>query len=170
MLRLLLLALPLFLPVAAPQAQTLPACTPANVETRVCVGSNICVCRITGGSLSGYAQGFRWDCGIHNGGCMPGSFEGVSRMPPAGGQTVLVVPPGRATTTTTTTTSYRGPRLGKTEVARAQTALSRMGFDPGPADGVIGPRTLTALAQYLAREGLPPAPTITPEIYRRLVP
>jgi hypothetical protein len=169
MRRFLLLALPLLLPATAPQAQTLPACTPANAETRVCVGTNVCVCRITGGTMYGYPQGFRWDCGIHNGGCQPGSFEGAYRMPPAGGQTVLVAPPGRATTTTTTTTTSAS-RLSKTEIARAQTALSRMGFDPGPADGVIGPRTMTAVAQYLAREGLPPAPTITPEIYRRLAP
>ena len=60
--------------------------------------------------------------------------------------------------------------VGKAEIAQAQAALTKLGLDPGPPDGVAGPKTKAALAQYLAREGLPPSDRVTPEIYRRLVP
>lgn len=37
----------------------------------------------------------------------------------------------------------------------AQQRLQQAGFDPGPADGLLGPRTTTALRQYQAQQGLP---------------
>jgi hypothetical protein len=37
-----------------------------------------------------------------------------------------------------------------------QGRLSRLGFDPGPADGTMGPRTVAALESYQAKRGLEP--------------
>lgn len=40
-------------------------------------------------------------------------------------------------------------------VASIQRALQQAGFDPGPIDGIIGPRTLNAVARYQHAHGLP---------------
>ncbi len=41
-------------------------------------------------------------------------------------------------------------------VAAAQRTLAALGYDPGPADGVAGPRTRQALAAFQRDQGLPP--------------
>lgn len=168
MRRVFRLALPaLFLFAFPVSAQDFPGCSPNNANERICRSGNICVCRITGGSLSGFPQAFRWDCGIQNGGCIPGAFE-RTQQPYAGGQGGAPGP--RATMTTTTATTVRAGSAAKAEIAQAQAALARLGYQTGPADGVVGPRTRAALQAYLAKEGLPSSDRITPEIYRRLVP
>jgi hypothetical protein len=170
MRRILLLALPALLVAAEPvSAQPLPGCSPANANERICQAGNICVCRMTGGLLHGIPQAFRWDCGIQNGGCIPGAYNQMT--PYAPGAQVGSLPPqrsGSASAPAGGTLTGRGP--GKDEVAKVQAALAHLGFDPGPADGVVGPRTRRALQQYLAQQNLPPSDRITPEIYRRLVP
>ena len=166
MRRVLRLALPaLFLFAFPVSAQDFPGCSPNNANERICRSGNVCVCRITGGSLSGFPQAFRWDCGIQNGGCIPGAFERTQTYSGPGG-----APGPRASTTTTTTTTVRAGSVGKAEISQTQAALARLGYQTGPADGVVGPRTRAALQTYLAKEGLPPSDRITPEIYRRLVP
>ena len=40
-------------------------------------------------------------------------------------------------------------------VADVQRALARLGYDPGPADGVIGPKTRAAIRAFQAAAGLP---------------
>lgn len=167
MRRVLRLTLPALLLFAFPvSAQDLPGCSPNNANERVCRSGNVCVCRITGGSLSGFPQAYRWDCGIQNGGCIPGAFE---RTHPFAGAPGGASGP-RATMMTTTTTTARAGSVARAEIAQAQAALARLGYQTGPADGVVGPRTRAALQAYLAKEGLPPSDGITPEIYRRLVP
>jgi hypothetical protein len=168
MRRLLLAALPvlLFLSVSPAQAQALPGCSPSNANERVCQGGNICVCRITGGLLHGFPQAFRWDCGIHNGGCIPGTYRQMTPIAPGSGVAVLAPPSARSSSGGTVGT----PAPGKAEIADAQAALAAKGFNPGPVDGVMGPRTRAALNAWLQRERLPPSDRITPEIYRRLVP
>ena len=42
------------------------------------------------------------------------------------------------------------------DVKSMQVALKDKGFDPGPADGVMGPRTRAALMDYQRKEGLTP--------------
>lgn len=168
MRRAFLVALPaLFLFALAASAQGLPGCSPANANERMCQAGNVCVCRMTGGLLSGIPQAFRWDCSIQNGNCMPGVFQQQSPFPTSGGPaaTPSAGQPSRAAGAPAT-----GGGPGKPEIAKAQAALARLGFNPGPADGVIGPRTRSALQAYLAKEGLPPSDRLTPEIYRRLVP
>ena len=45
---------------------------------------------------------------------------------------------------------------GKAERARIQAALAAQGYDPGPADGVFGPRTRAAVAAWQKAQGLRP--------------
>jgi peptidoglycan hydrolase-like protein with peptidoglycan-binding domain len=42
------------------------------------------------------------------------------------------------------------------QVAKIQRALRKLGYDPGPADNLIGPRTLSAILAYQRRQGLEP--------------
>ena len=45
--------------------------------------------------------------------------------------------------------------LDPATVREVQAELQRRGYDVGPADGVLGPRTQTAIQQYEQRNGLP---------------
>ncbi|MEO0821340.1 MAG: peptidoglycan-binding domain-containing protein [Pseudomonadota bacterium] len=55
--------------------------------------------------------------------------------------------------------SSRGPTLAPGETAipvgRAQAGLFRLGYNPGPVDGLWGPRTAAAVRAFQAEEGLP---------------
>jgi peptidoglycan hydrolase-like protein with peptidoglycan-binding domain len=59
-------------------------------------------------------------------------------------------------------------------VREAQRALRDLGYDPGPIDGVFGPRTRTALAKYQTSERLPVTSDLDAltlerlDVYRRL--
>lgn len=46
-------------------------------------------------------------------------------------------------------------RHARGEVSQAQARLKTAGFNPGPIDGLLGPRTLAALRQYQATRTLP---------------
>ena len=50
----------------------------------------------------------------------------------------------------------------------AQTALARVGFDPGPADGIIGSGTRTALRAWQKARGLPADGYLSVDMVRRL--
>ena len=50
----------------------------------------------------------------------------------------------------------------------AQTALTRLGFDPGTADGMIGFGTRKALRAWQRREGLPADGYLSPQMVQRL--
>ena len=47
--------------------------------------------------------------------------------------------------------------LGADEVKEAQTLLKALGFDPGAADGIIGPNTINAVKRYEPSRGWPPS-------------
>ena len=51
--------------------------------------------------------------------------------------------------------------LVRQRIARLQAQLASMGYDLGPADGVLGPRTRSAIRAFQAREGLPVTGTIS---------
>jgi peptidoglycan hydrolase-like protein with peptidoglycan-binding domain len=48
-----------------------------------------------------------------------------------------------------------GDRVAMTDTRAAQEALKTQGFDPGPVDGRMGPRTRAAISDYQRRENLP---------------
>ncbi len=53
-------------------------------------------------------------------------------------------------------------------VVDAQRTLRRLGYESGPIDGVVGPRTRGALTSYQRAEGLPPTGWLDPETMARL--
>ena len=50
--------------------------------------------------------------------------------------------------------NYAGSTAGSGKVSVVQEGLSRLGYDPGPADGEYGPRTMQAIKRYQADHGL----------------
>ncbi|MCP5366834.1 MAG: peptidoglycan-binding protein [Hyphomicrobiales bacterium] len=57
---------------------------------------------------------------------------------------------------------------GRPVVAETQRMLAELGYDPGPADGVMKPRTRTALAAYQSDSGLPVNGRMTRRVVERL--
>ena len=50
---------------------------------------------------------------------------------------------------------------GRDSLRAAQEQLASLGFDPGPADGLMGPRTKSALEQFQTQNGVPISGTLT---------
>jgi peptidoglycan hydrolase-like protein with peptidoglycan-binding domain len=48
------------------------------------------------------------------------------------------------------------PAITPDRVMKAQQALQRKGFDPGPVDGILGPMTREAVRKYQDRYGIKP--------------
>jgi peptidoglycan hydrolase-like protein with peptidoglycan-binding domain len=53
-------------------------------------------------------------------------------------------------------------------VRSAQQALQSKGMDPGPADGIIGPRTQSALRAYQKEQNLPQTGRLDDQTRQRL--
>src|SRR5215470_11637439 len=51
-------------------------------------------------------------------------------------------------------------RVAEADTRAAQEALKTQGFDPGPIDGRMGPRTRAAISDYQRRENLPVTGTL----------
>lgn len=49
---------------------------------------------------------------------------------------------------------YAGPDKTSASVERAQVLLNFLGYEAGPADGVVGPRTKAAIAKFQSDHGL----------------
>jgi hypothetical protein len=62
-------------------------------------------------------------------------------------------------------------RTDAATVRNIQSGLQRLGYDPGPADGVAGPKTRTAIAQYQRDSGVTadgePSPALWNDIRQR---
>ena len=54
------------------------------------------------------------------------------------------------------------------DVKAAQRALKEQGFDPGPVDGLIGPRTREALKSFQTSNGLETTGTLNPATAKKL--
>jgi localization factor PodJL len=50
------------------------------------------------------------------------------------------------------------------DIAQAQSLLNKLGYDAGPADGMMGPRTKDAIAAFQRANGLAPSGKVTPEL------
>ena len=61
------------------------------------------------------------------------------------------------------------PALARSQVQQMQAALTKRGFDSGPADGMMGPATRDALRRFQRSAGLPPDGYPTPELLDRLL-
>ncbi len=60
------------------------------------------------------------------------------------------------------------PALSREEVRRAQELLAQQGYDPGPIDGLYGPRTKAAVEQFEQARGLPVTGTVSTGLLERL--
>jgi hypothetical protein len=63
---------------------------------------------------------------------------------------------------------YYGNDTSGSLAADVQIELARRGYDPGPADGVIGPQTRDAIADFQRDEGLPVTGRIDTNVVREL--
>jgi peptidoglycan hydrolase-like protein with peptidoglycan-binding domain len=77
---------------------------------------------------------------------------------------VLGAPDVTAGATRPGTTTQPAPRY----VREAQRALRELGYEPGPADGVVGPRTREALLKYQRSERIAATGRLDPETMVRL--
>ncbi|WP_339614499.1 peptidoglycan-binding protein, partial [uncultured Parvibaculum sp.] len=50
------------------------------------------------------------------------------------------------------------------DIAQAQSLLNKLGYDAGPADGMMGPRTKDAITAFQRANGLAPSGKVTPEL------
>ena len=53
-------------------------------------------------------------------------------------------------------------------VAEVQRLLARLGYEPGPADGILGPRSKAAIERYRSDRSLPPAASIDSDLVGHL--
>ncbi len=71
----------------------------------------------------------------------------------------------RGSSGTTASTSVAHSSL----VANAQSGLIELGYDPGPVDGVMGPRTSAAIREYQYDHGLPLDGQATPALEQHIL-
>ncbi len=92
---------------------------------------------------------------------------------PAAGAPTPPAAAGAPTTGTTTPTrlppSPSQTQLTKATAEQAQSALQAKGLYDGPIDGIVGPRTRQAVAQFQRQEGLPATATLDAPTLQHLV-
>ncbi len=96
-------------------------------------------------------------------------FAGASRMPRVAGRCAVILllavglagceylagkGIGKTNSARSAGTATRSVQPDKT-VRQAQTLLAALGYDPGPADGLLGSRTVQAIREYQKAAGLP---------------
>ena len=69
-------------------------------------------------------------------------------------QAPVRVEPAKPTSDSTRPVDQKSGR-GRSVIRQAQEALKNKGYDPGPPDGVLGPRTKAVLKDYQQAESLP---------------
>ena len=66
------------------------------------------------------------------------------------------------------TAQSRGAGLNASQIQQVQETLRSLGYDPGPADGVPGARTLLAVSQFQQQMGLPQTGRLDNALWRTL--
>ncbi len=103
-----------------------------------------------------------------------GDLQPVVAVPKAATPSFDAVPvarpktPAAAAGTTATGTAKRPSAPDTASVHLAQTLLRRLGYDPGPVDGVAGPQTRTAVARFQSANGLDPDGRLTAPLLGQL--
>jgi hypothetical protein len=137
---------------AAATAQGPQVCSAATTGSQTCQGQTMCRCVYSpGGTMIREPPGYHWDCGLLYGTCPPGSpFSPLVGTPIQGGAAEYAT------------------RAGNEQVRAAQGQLARLGFNPGPVDGVIGPRTTEAIRAFQRSQHLPESGRLTEDTLQRL--
>jgi hypothetical protein len=133
---------------ALPSAAHAQICSQATLGQRACQAESICKCAYSpGGTMTNQPPGFFWQCDIIYGKC-------------AGNEQLINSPGGPI--------SVPGAAGPGNRVRAAQSALQGMGYNPGPIDGAMGPRTANAIRAFQRAQRLPETGTLTPETLQRL--
>ncbi|NRG16285.1 peptidoglycan-binding protein [Rhizobiales bacterium] len=78
--------------------------------------------------------------------------------------------PGTAAQSSSEPETAQAPaRLTRNHISQIQAALSEKGYDAGSADGLIGPKTRSAIAAYEAANGLRVTAEPSPKLYEALI-
>jgi hypothetical protein len=134
---------------SAARAQSALACGPSNLGQTVCQAEGKCVCSFNqGGLMTRTPPGYSWDCNLLLGACASGPFPTLAR--------------------TTAPYAEPGVALNAAAIREAQTALKRLGFDPGGVDGVVGPRTRAATRAFQQANGMNASGALSGETLERL--
>lgn len=133
----------------AARAQAALTCGSSNLGQTVCQAEGKCVCSLNqGGLMTRTPPGYSWDCSLLLGACSSGPFPTLAR----------------------TTAPYAAPgvALNAAAIREAQTALKQLGFDPGGADGVVGPRTRAATRAFQQANGMNASGNLSGDTLERL--
>ena len=126
---------------AAPvRADGFQSCSQQTEGRHSCSDGTICVCTALPADAPRIGNGYYWDCSSANGTCGE-ARGGISA-------TLDIIRPKH-----TTPAPGAVDTLSRADAARLQARLNTLGFDAGPADGVIGPRTREAIRSYEAKKG-----------------
>ena len=83
----------------------------------------------------------------------PGGTAPTTTQPKA--KTPAAQPPVKAPSYTSPATNNSGQVSNRAYIKLAQEILADLGYQPGPADGLVGARTRAAVRAFQATEGLP---------------
>lgn len=127
-------------------------CSAQTVGQQVCQAEGVCRCIYSpGGTMTRDPVGYRWDCNLLYGKCAPGSaYPVLARNTGPGPDT------------------NPANRNRREIVSSIQQDLKRLGFDPGPVDGVDGGKTKAAIKRYEESAGLPVTGNVSPLLADRL--
>ncbi len=83
---------------------------------------------------------------------------------------VRVEEPARVARTKTASISRVSAPAGSPLIMRVQRRLKRLGYDPGPIDGRLGPSTRAAIRRFQRANNMPPTGEIEPGVMALLLP
>ena len=83
---------------------------------------------------------------------------------------VRVDEPRRTTQTKTASISRISAPAASPLIMRVQRKLKRLGYDPGPIDGRLGPSTRAAIRRFQRANNMPPTGEIEPGVMALLLP